>query len=197
MGLAFTKLHQVPRSGPILATVFALGLLIPIGTKLVLYYRAAPEGNQARVRAGALHKLVANGDVVVFTEGSGLPILYQLNRLGYRWEDRSCLNESARRRFSCRLYPRESEQPYFAPAAYAPNRPLNSEEVVREDVQDYLQPVDSAGGHFWVVFGEYSMSEGKHWFVDEDVRLIKELTNLGFKPRPNIGSYGVFLFRRS
>lgn len=197
VGLAFSKLEHMGKAGPLFAHVVALGLLIPIGTKLVLYYQAAPQKNLARRIAGTLHASMDNSDTVVFTGLSGLPILYYLNRSGYRWEDRSCLNEPAGRRFSCRLFPRESEQPYFAPALYNPNRLLYSEEVVREDVQDYLHPVQSAGGHLWVVFGQYRMLKGELWLPEEDVPLIKELMRLGLKPELIGGSYGIFRFRRS
>ena len=197
MGLAFAKLQRVRRIGPILAAVFALGLLIPIGTKLVLYYRIAPERNLARRIASALHRLVANGDTVVFTELSGLPILYQLNRLGYRWEDRSCLNDTAGRRFSCRLYPLESEQPHLAPAAYHPNPTLQSEHAAREDVANYLAASSGRESGLWVVFGRYWLSEGRHFMTEEDATLVRELLRVGFKPARNIGSFGVFQFRRS
>ena len=197
MGLAFAKLQRVRRIGPILAAVVALGLLIPIGTKLVLYYRTAPERNQARRIASALHRLVANGDTVVFTDLSGLPALYYLSRLGYRWEDRSCLNELAGRRFSCQLYPRESEQPYFAPAAYNPNPTLQSEHAAREDVANYLAAASGSESSLWVVFGDYRLSEGRHFMTEEDVKLTRELLRVGLKATPNIGSFGVFRFRRS
>ncbi len=196
-GLAFSKLEHMGKTGPLLARIVALGLLIPIGTKLVLYYQAAPQKNVARRIASALHASVDNSDTVLFTGMSGLPILYYLNRLGYRWEERSCVNEAAGRRFSCRLFPREFEQPYFTPTVYDPNRPLYSEEVVREDVQDYLQPAHSAGGHTWVVFGQYRRVNGELWLPEEDVPLIKELLRLGLKPEPDVGSYGIFRFRRS
>jgi len=195
VGLAFSKLEHMGKFGSLFALIVALGLMIPVGTKLVLYYQAGPQKNLARRIAGTLHASVDNSDTVVFTGLSGLPILYYLGRLGYRWEDRSCLNEPAQRQFSCRLFPREFEQPYFAPTLYNPNRPLYSDEVVRGDVQDYLHPVHSAGRHMWVVFGRYRMFKGELWLPEEDVPLIKELTRLGLKPEPDVGSYGIFRFR--
>ncbi len=66
LGLALWKLHKVRRTGPILALTMALLLLIPIGTKLLRYYRA-PNENDGRTTAAVLHAAMNGGDVLIFT----------------------------------------------------------------------------------------------------------------------------------
>jgi len=41
------------------------------------------------------------------------------------------------------------------------------------------------------------LSEGRHFMTEEDATLVRELLRVGFKPARNIGSFGVFQFRRS
>lgn len=198
LGLALDKVSRVKKAGPIVALIAALGLLIPIGTKLSLYYNAATQ-RPTRAFASVLDSSVANGDVVVITGHTWLPVLYYLNRLGYRWDGRYCDNKLAGRRFFCRLFPREWEQPFFPFPPHASPRPLNSVEVVQEDVQDYLGPLRTQAGGLWVMFGGYSYDpvQRKHFFSKDDALLIREVVRLGLKPVSNIGALGIFQFRGS
>src|SRR4029077_4232837 len=90
--------------------------------KLFVYYQI-PSPATAEPTAQAIHSVVKDGDVVVFTGMRGLPVLYYLRRLGYQWREGYCNDLVNGKRFSCRMFPRESEQ---TPAAYDAQRVLNS-----------------------------------------------------------------------
>jgi len=195
LGFALAKVQQIRKGGPLLASLVALGLMVSIGMKLLLYYQAPSEGS-AQTTARALHTSVGNGDVVVFTGAGGLTILYYLYRLGYRWEDRYCDNTLADRRFSCRFFPRDYERPYFTVGA-DPSRGLKSTEAIREDAQDYLISLRSRRGDLWVVLGSYIYSEGNLIASKNDLHLLQELRRTGFKLVPQVGLPTVFRFRRS
>ncbi len=192
LGLALSKLHRVQTVGSVLAALAAGLLLVPIGVKLFLYYQAPSEGD-ARVTARVLHEGVADGDVVIVTGLRGLPVLYYLHRLGYRWEGRYCRDEISGRRFACRMYPRETER---RPAAIDANRELLSADAVRDHVQDYLKALRPEGGDVWVAF-EWSSIAGRQLALPEtDLLLAKELVRLGLNASPLQGSQRVFRFRR-
>ncbi len=190
LGLAFWKLQRAQRVGPVLAAVAALLLLIPIGTKLFLYYQA-PSGQSARRTAQALDSVVGNGDVVVFTSLRAFPVLYYLSLPGYRWEGGQCRNDLSLRRFSCRLYPRARERSLLSAD---PNR-VPGAESAQAAVQDFLGQASLQRGALWVVFGERNLSEGKLPLVPGESLLVQELLGLGYQPEPVTGTPWVFLFR--
>jgi len=64
-------------------------------------------------------------------------------------------------------------------------------------VGHYLAAASGSESSLWVVFGLYRLSEGRHLISEEDATLFRELLRVGLKPTPNIGSFGVFQFRRS
>lgn len=190
LGLALWKLQRVPRVGPVLAGLGALLLLIPIGTKLFLYYQA-PSGQLARRTAKVLQRFVGDGDVVVFTSTRVLPVMYYLSRAGYHWADGHCRNDLDRRRFACRLYPREVEG---SPFRFDRDR-VPSAEAVRADIQAFMGQAGLHGGGLWVVFGERILSEGKLPLSEGELMLVWELQGLGYQPEPVMGAPGVFQFR--
>ncbi len=192
LGLALSKLHRVRRVGPALAALAAGLLLVPIGMKLSLYYQAPSEGD-ARATARALHEIVMDGDVLIFTGLRGLPVLYYMNSLGYRWEGGYCRSEISKRRFACRMYPRETEQ---RPAVFNLNLSLKPADAVRDDVQEYLTALRPQGGSVWVAFERGRFSEGVLILPDVDALLAGELVRHGLKPVPLQGPQRVFRFRR-
>ena len=190
LGLALWKLQRVQRTGPILAGLAALLLLIPIGAKLFLYYQA-PSGQLARRTAKVLQRFVGNGDVVVFTSTRVLPVMYYLSRAGYHWADGHCRNDLDRRGFACRVYPREVERSLLL---FDRNR-VPSAEAVSADIQAFASQARFQGGGLWVVFGESAFSEGKLPLSEGELMLVWELQGMGYQPEPVMGAAGIFRFR--
>lgn len=192
LGLSLAKVKSLKKVGKPLAFLVFLILFIPIGSKLYLYYRA-PSSTWASSTAKAIHTMVRNGDVVVFT-GEALPVFYYLSRLGYEWRDGECVNGSAARRFSCRMFPREGEQ---NPSPYNPTRVLNSMEAVRDDLKEFLRLLHPETNDLWIVFTDSSLSEHRLKLPKPDSFLAKELLRLGRKPVPMLVEVapGVFTFQ--
>ncbi len=193
LGLALAKAQRVRSAGPVVAVLFAMLLLLPIGTKLFRYYHAPPDGD-AEATAKVLHAGVADGDVVVFTGLRGTRVLYYLSRLGYEWDSRECRDARAARRFGCRMYPRETEQ---MPGVLDARRVLASPDAVRSDVQDYLRVLPPQGGAVWVVLQSGGYSQGRVFLPNVDALLFRELHRLGLTSLPVQGASGIFWFGRS
>ncbi len=193
LGVALAKLHSLGRIGGFVAPVVVLLLCIPVGAKLFLFYRM-PSPTVARGGASILHTFVNNGDVVVFTGLRGLPTLYYLGRMGYRWEKGECRDEVAHRRFACRMYPRETEQ---RPAVLDLSRVFNSPDAVREDVQDFLRMLRPEGGEVWVALESANFGHQMVTLHIVDALLFQELQRLGLKPVLFPDGQGIFRFRGS
>jgi 4-amino-4-deoxy-L-arabinose transferase-like glycosyltransferase len=196
LGLALGKLQRIPKTGTTLASVTALLLMIPIGTKLVLHYQA-PAKRPAQETATALHASVEDGDIVVFTAWSGLEVLYSLTRLHYRCEDTQCRNELTGRSFSCRFFPRDMERVYFAARANNPNRALGSSELIQEDVRDYLSHLGSPRGSVWLVLPQRPDPRGRIVVPMRVARLLAELGTSGFTDVQQVDAPGIIHLRRS
>jgi hypothetical protein len=141
-----------------------------------LYYRA-PIERQAEPSARLLASAVAGGDVVVFTGVRALPVLYYLDRAGYRWSDGYCRSAATGARFYCRMFPRRTEE---TPAAADASRGVPSLEEARAEVDDYAARL-GARGAVWVAF-ESGQVEGRRLRVPEsDAPLVRELERRGFK----------------
>jgi uncharacterized membrane protein len=192
LGVALWKLQRLPRAGRLLAPLAALLLLIPIGAKLFLYYRA-PSGQGSRWTAHVLHTSVDNGDVVVFSGVRVLPVMYYMSRAGYRWDEGECRNELGRRRFACRLYPREVERSLLL----IDQDGVPSVDAVRADIQDYLRQTGQPGGALWVVFSVSAFASGKLRLSEGELALVRELLASGYEPQPVSGAPGVFRFRKT
>ena len=195
LGLALGKAQRVKTLGTVLAPIMALLLLLPIGSKLFRYYQAPPFdlGPDARATAQVLDAGVANGGIVVFTHQRGLPVLYYLGRLGYRWDAGECRDPRSGRRFGCRLYPRETEQ---MPGVLDTRRVLASPDAVRADVEDFVRALPPQEGAAWVVFGFGSFSRDRLILSEPDVLLVRELQRLGMELSPVNLPLGIFQFRR-
>ncbi len=199
LGLALRKTERVRGAGRALAPLAALVLLVPIAAKLFLYYQA-PSSGEARTRGDArataqlLHQSVEEGDVVVFTGLRGLPVLYYLSRLGYRWEERECRRTSTERRFTCRMYPREME---LNPGAYDLRRVAHSVSAIRDDLQDFLRTLRPHRGTLWIAFGAGRVSEGRLQLPPVDTHLVEEVQRLGMGPVAIHGAPLVFRFQGS
>ncbi len=179
LGLGLGKLQAVRRFGPALATVAALGLLIPVATKLFLYYRQpAANREQSRITAETIVKRVADGDLVVFTDLRGYPVVYQLNRLGYRVRGGSCENESSGKRFACRMFPRELGP---LPTQSDVDRVANAPDVIRTDLGEWLSALGPAGHAVYIVLGNYSASGGVFSVARDDALLLQQLEQMAFR----------------
>lgn len=178
LGLSFEKLQSLRKVGKLLSFLLACLLLVPIVGKLHLYYASSSEP-LARRTAAVIDDLVRDGDVVVFTGLRGLPALYYLSRLGYQWREGYCVNKSTNRRFSCRMFPRETEQ---TPAISDLRRVLGSIEEVRNDLQDFVRGMPSRENSLWLVFQSESYSGGPLKVGRPDALLTQEIKRLGLKP---------------
>ena len=193
LGLGCAKLQRRPEVGAVVAAAIALLLLVPVGTKLYFYYREGT--NQGfLITAAALHRNVNNNDLVVFTDLRGLPILYQMNRLGYRWEGGVCENRALARRFSCRMYPRETE---LTPGAYDPTRVLSAPQTVRDEVADLLLTVPPPTGRVHVVLGKFARANGRLAATKIDSLLLDQLQRQGFRPADANVELGIIEYRRA
>jgi 4-amino-4-deoxy-L-arabinose transferase-like glycosyltransferase len=173
LGLASAKAQVGLASGRVLSPLVAIVLLIPIGAKLFLYYDAnTPRQNEEIARAIDLH--ANQDDVIIFTGLRKTSVMYYLIRKGFRWEGDSCVNEASHRRFSCPMFPRESE-PYTP--THDPYRLLNSKNAARADLVDMVGMRRSPANSVWVVYGSFAHSQ-KLWRTES--LLFAELRRAGF-----------------
>ena len=190
LGLAFGKIEAV--AGRRLAWLLALALLVPVGAQLAAQYRTGGY-HFYRATAQALDARVESGDLVVFTQLGGLPVLYQLHHLGYRWREGQCQNEAAGRRFGCRMFPRETEQ---TPAVYDPIRVKHSPQAVREDTGDFLRGL-APTGNVHVVFGKFRAGGGRLTIPPIDSRFVAELRRRGWGLASAEPDLGIARYRKS
>ena len=194
LGLGLGKLQATPRFGPALAAVAALGLLIPMATKLFLYYRQpAAVAEQSRITAETLVKRAADGDLVVFTDLRGYPVVYQLSRLGYRVREGACESRSSAKRFACRMFPRELGP---LPTQRDVDRVANAPEVIRADLEEYLSALGPSGQAVYIVLGTYSTSGEVFSVPRDDALLLQQLQQLGFRPDSLDSGLGIVAYRR-
>lgn len=195
LGLGLTKFQSVSKVGSWLALCVALALFMPIGTKLVLYYRIPSE----RISQSAVNLLdasVRDGDVVVFTGSRGLLLMYYMNRLGYRWQNGSCSNEVAGRRFSCRFMRERLEDRLTGTSASNRSRRQGFGEEIK--VEEYVRTLLPQEGALWVVFDGHAILSRRGLIVSPPERqLVRELERLGLKPAPITSDLGIVQFRRS
>jgi 4-amino-4-deoxy-L-arabinose transferase-like glycosyltransferase len=194
LGLAFAKTQIGARSGRILAPLIAAILLVPIGTKLFLYYKAdSPRPNEEIART--IDKNMKQGDVFIFSGLRRGPVMYYLSRLGFRWEDGSCVNEESHRRISCPIFPPEAE--LFAPIQNSYHL-FHSGNEVRNDVRDVVTRLTSPENSLWVVSGYSNLRTGKIQFEPSEVLLFAELEREGFVRSPSSYSWqpGIREFHR-
>jgi 4-amino-4-deoxy-L-arabinose transferase-like glycosyltransferase len=141
LGLALAKLHMAGQGGRIMAMLAAILLLVPMTTKLFLYYRLSdvtyvvPSGKDT---AKILSTSVSQGDVMAFNMMRGTTSLYYLNRLGFSWEGGECHNHGTGVRIACRIVPPEEEQSFGIP-----RDPLPVDSVARDLVFSLASPESS------------------------------------------------------
>jgi hypothetical protein len=192
LGFGFGKLQAVRRSGPPLAAVAAGVLLVPVAVKLLLFYRQPPYNREkARVTAEFVTQKVENGQLVLFTDLRGYPVVYQLHRLGYRSENGWYENPASGRRFLCRMFPRELGP---APAGGDAERIANAPDVVWGDLQEDLAAIGPSVQAAYVVLGSYVVSGAAFSVPREDGLLLEQLGQLGFSlvafdPGLGVGEY--------
>ena len=187
MGLSLAKLQQIGRIGKFLAGIIAALFLLVTSLKLNLYYET--DGQQlSRPIAVALDRFAEDGDVVIFTGLQGLPTLYALHGLGYRWQDGSCRKLGNHRQFWCRMFPRETEK---QPAIYDPSRIAPSPTAIHDDLNEFLAPLRNRAGSVWMVFdGTLNRNTQDYGIRSHDVAFIEELKRAGFqKPTMPFASF--------
>jgi uncharacterized membrane protein len=199
VGLAFAKLQSVPKAGPVLVLVAAAALGTPLIVKLDRYYEAAqrpyPGVIDAAPTAETLANFVSSGDVVVFTQLRGMPVLYYLHRLGFEWVDGVCHHPQSGKSFGCRMFPLETEaHPGIYDAWMAESPPASARDNILRLTRGLREPDNS----LWVVFGSWRWNVEYLVLTKPDANLIGELTAMGFRLMPHEGllNKGVVRMRR-
>jgi hypothetical protein len=190
VGLALAKLQCLKKVGPLLTPVIALALLVPLGVKLFLYYEVPVSRDirlSNRLTAKVLETFVNDGDGVVFTGLRAFPILYYLERAGFRWEAGYCQNQTTGSRFACRMFPPEKE-------IYLGFR--RPSEPIQAVVQGLLAQLKGPRNSLWILFNSGMISSDERFLVSaEDAPLIGELKRLGRTPIPVPIKSAPFLFQ--
>jgi len=177
VGFAIAKLQGIARTGPILAVLAAIGLSIPIGAKLALYYQA-PATRYGAETAQALDDLVENGDVVILSQLRGLPqVLFYLPQRGYEWKDGTCRNAGRHREFTCRLFiPEASLQTSWDPQL--------TSDMARRFVETSVEAIKPGRSGLWAVVGDIRMPSATLVSYGIDNFVGKELLRAGFRFHP-------------
>ncbi len=173
LGLAMAKLQIATKAVRVPSLLVSLALFIPLGAKLVLYYEAPSPRPTQRI-AEQIDTLVDNTDVVIFSNFRELPVIYYLNRLGYRWGEGYCQKETSHRRFACLELPRHIEKANL------------------RGILSKLTPSQSA---LWVVYGHFEGSSGQILISKSDNQLFAELKRAGFIHSHFHGQPGILEFR--
>lgn len=189
LGMACAKLQQ--RAGSAACACVAALLLLPIGWKLRLYYDAAKIGTAASV-AGAIDERARNADVVVFTELRALPVIYELSRLGYIFEDKRCRHATTGRHFACRAFPRQTEDQM----AMMTGMDGENRDEVADAAADFAGERGSADNSVWVVLGRYRASPGVIRATPRSSALLERLEALGLSSVSADPRLGVLEYRR-
>jgi hypothetical protein len=190
LGLAFAKVQVAVPSRRILAPLFSFFLLIPISAKLFLYYEAAtPRPNEEIART--INTQANEDDVIIFTGLRKTSVMYYLIRLGFQWQNDSCVNEASHRRFSCPMFPRESE-PYTP--THDPYPLLNSPNEARGDLIDIVGMRRSPDNSVWVVYGSFAHSRK---LLRTESLLFNELKRAGFVRTSSHWPSGIVEFHQS
>ncbi|HET9470750.1 MAG TPA: hypothetical protein VFO24_06565, partial [Usitatibacter sp.] len=146
VGLGSARLLRGGRRARAVAVVAVVALAVADCSKLAVFYRASEEHAAERI-ATALLSRVQNGDLVVFTELAGLPILYRFSRRGYDCKGGHCQDPRSDREFAWRVFPLETEA---SMATYRPERLLSTPGAAERDVGEILS--GTAAGTLHVVF---------------------------------------------
>jgi hypothetical protein len=175
VGLALAKLQSFPRSGPYLAGVAFLLLVLPIGWKLHLYYGAESSVRAERI-ASALSSNVRTGDSVVFSDAGALVVLANMYDSGFVWNGLTCENEATAQRVECRIF-----SPVL-PAWLVPGRVISGATAIRREYRDFLSQELRTQHDIWVVAG------GRQAHM---TMILTELERRGFRMRQLDRSLGI------
>jgi hypothetical protein len=193
LGLAFATLGCARPAGPLLAAVAALGLLVPIGTKLVLYHRQPVASREPNRRTAVrVLELVHEGDLVIFTDLRGYGVAYQLAVRGWRWEEGACAHAATGRRFACRTFPRPLGP---LPTERDVARVANAPDTIRADLREDLAAAGEPG-RVLLAFGTWGTEGGGFAVPRDDGLLLQELARLGFGPASVDPRLGIVEYRR-
>ena len=181
VGLAFAKLQSFGKAGHAVLLMAVIALGVPIGTKLARYY-SPPSGQFHETFSGArtaevLASRVLNGDVVVFTQLRGLPVLYYLHRVGFEWVTGKCLDPKSGKSFGCRLFPPEMEA---HPATYDISQAESAPSAARDSAASLIQGLQGPDNSLWVVFGAFGGTAEELIVPYPDIDLIDTLATMGF-----------------
>jgi uncharacterized membrane protein len=184
LGLAYAKLEALGPRARRLAPAVAAALLLPVGVKLVRYYRQPPVHPENSARAAErLTTKLARDDVVLFPDLRGHVVLYQLVRRGWVWRDDDCEEQRTRTHVGCHLLP---------PAAL--------EDAVRADPEPLHAVLARAlEGHprtVFVVHGTWVVGADGPMVLPGDLAVIRELERLGYRGSGADWEVGVTEYRR-
>jgi 4-amino-4-deoxy-L-arabinose transferase-like glycosyltransferase len=165
LGLAFAKVQMGTQYARILAPLTGMILVVPIGTKLFMYYKAdSPRPNEEIART--IDAYASEGDVVIFSGLRRNSVIYYLHHFGFRWENDHCVSEAAGRNIFCPLFPQGA-------ALYVT---VND---ARGNVRDMVNGLTSKNA-LWVICGYSNVRTGKVQLESSEKRLLGELEQAGF-----------------
>lgn len=195
LGAGLAKIHGHRMIGAWLAGLLALAILV-VTTSRTAAYLTAPSTHLSQNTAELLDDVVADGDAVVFTNLTALPVVYYLSRRGYVWRSGSCAKPVTGRQFACPTFPLETLR---APATYVASRVVHSQEEVQKDAGLIVASLNSVHSRIWIVVGgPWAMERSDTTLSEPDLSFVKALQKLGFtlSAMNSTNTFGILVFQR-
>lgn len=178
VGWGLARLTEL-RRGAVLAPLAALSLAGVLAARLAGYYGATPVTEASRY-ARAVDELVQDGDVLIMSGITALPLRYYLRRRGYLSSGRQCLAPDGRI-FACRAFPPENEErPAVDLSADVVANPAGALRSVPTFLQARRYPTSSV----WVVFRTVRVTGSRIEVSSQDAVLAGVLRAAGLRPAP-------------
>ena len=156
---------------------FAAAAGLPVAAVLVwklwLLGSAPPARTDLAATAAAIVESVADDDLVLLTGTRGFPVLYELARLGYPWDDTHCVGES--KSFACRIF----STTWRRGLASDPFDRVLTEDELRSLTGELL--AGASPRRVLVVLGSYRVAGDRLSATREDLPLLRELERRGFR----------------
>ncbi len=181
LGLGLGALREwIPR----LALGVLVAYLVPVSVQLWNYHSTAGGGGNRAV-AAALMRGVSNGDVVVATNLLGLPLFYELRKMGIVRTGVVCRDD--RISFACLMYPRATER---TPASLDAALVDRSPRAIAAEVDDVLAARRSPTARIHVLFGKHASKSDVLAIDAMDNLLVKGMQRRGLvvgEAHPRLG----------
>ncbi len=156
---------------------FSAAAALPIAAvlmwKLWLLGSAPPARTDLAATAAAIVESAADDDLVLFTGTRGFPVLYELARLGYPWDDAHCVGEG--KSFACRVF----STTWRRGLASDPFDRVLTEDELRSLTGELLAGIRPR--RVLVVLGSYRVAGDRLSATRDDLPLLRELERRGFR----------------